>query len=170
MNLLNSFIHGAAVTEIFLEGHNPYAQQKLDASDVDALRQKLHSDETLLGYALGRIVGSGQGVWLLTDRALILRNARQQGAERLALDQLQRLESVRGRYGHVLRLAALGRNHCLIGVDRELAGELANALAARGVPSTHEDKPARSWFWRDAAPAGWMQDCLQDARKRLSLA
>lgn len=170
MTFLNSFIHGEAVTEIFLEGHNPHAQQKLSEADVDALRQKLHSSETLLGYALGRILGSGQGVWLLTDQSLIVRNSRQQGAERISLDQVQGFESVRGRYGHVLRLATPARSLSLIGVDRELAASLHSALAARGLPSSHEDKPARSWYWRDASPAGWAQDCLQDAKRRLSLA
>lgn len=109
-------------------------------------------------------------MWLLTDQALILRNSRRQGAERVALNQLQSFESVRGRYGHVLRLQSQGRGHSLIGVDREMAQTLHQALAARGVPSSHEDKPARSWFWRDATPASWAQDCLHDARRRLSLA
>ena len=155
---------------MFLEGHNPIARDKLSESDVDAMRQKLQTSETLLAYAVGRIVGAGQGVWLLTDQAVVLRNSGHKGAERLVLNQVSHFESVRGRFGHVVRLKAQGRALSLYGVDRELAAAMHSAFAGLGVPSSHEDKEARSWFWREAPTSNWTQDGLMDAKRRLSLA
>lgn len=169
MNFLNSFIHGNALAEIFMEGHNPHALKKLDEADVDAIRQEVLTTETLQGYVIGRIVGAGRGVWLVTDQAVVMRSAGVHGVRRLALDQVEHFEAVRGRYGHVVRLKAQGRSWSLFGVDRELAGELAQALQARGIAVVHDDRPARSHAWRDSAPQGWARDCLQDARRRLAL-
>lgn len=170
MNFLNSFIHGNALTEVFIEGHNPYALQKLDEADVDALRQKLHTTEQLRAYVIGRVVGAGRGVWLVTDRAVVLRTVGLQGAQRIELQEVQGFEAVRGAYGHTVRLKAGERSWSLFGVDRELAGDLHRAFQASGIASALEDKPARSHVWRQSAPAGWIQDCLRDARLRLSLA
>jgi hypothetical protein len=165
MNFLNSLVHGDAVAQILMEGHNPYALQKLETADVDALRQAMHTGEALQAYAVGRIVMSGRGVWALTDRALLLRNASHQGVHAIALDQVQAFEAVRGRFGHTVRLSAQGRQWSLYGVDCELARALHLALQARGVASQFEDKPADSPFWRSSEAAA--QDCLQDARGRL---
>ena len=158
-------VHGDAVAQILMEGHNPYALQKLETADVDALRQAMHTGEALQAYAVGRIVMSGRGVWALTDRALLLRNASHQGVHAIALDQVQAFEAVRGRFGHTVRLSAQGRQWSLYGVDCELARALHLALQARGVASQFEDKPADSPFWRSSQAAA--QDCLQDARGRL---
>jgi hypothetical protein len=154
---------------MFLEGHNPSARDKLSESDVDAMRQKLQTSETLLAYAVGRIVGAGQGVWLLTGQAVVLRNSGRKGAERLSLNQVSHFESVRGRFGHVVRLKAQGRALSLYGVDRELAAAMHSGFSGLSVPSSHEDKEARSWFWRETTTPNWTQDCLIDAKRRLSL-
>ncbi len=167
MNFLNSFVHGHALAEILMEGHNPYALQKLDTADVDALRQQMQTGEKLQAYAIGRVVMSGRGVWAVTERSVLLRNAQQQGVQTIALDQVQDFEAVRGRFGHTVRLAAQGRRWSLYGVDRELARALHEAFQARGIPSRFEDKPADSPFWRASEAA---QDCLQDARGRLQTA
>ena len=168
MNFLNSFLHGDAVAQILMEGHNPYALQKLETADVDALRQGMHSAEALQAYVIGRIVLSGRGVWAVTDRAVLLRNASQQGVQAIALDQVQAFEAVRGRFGHTVRLSAQGRRWSLYGVDRELARALHLALQTRGVASQFEDQQADSPFWRSSEAAA--QDCLQDARGRLQAA
>lgn len=168
MNFLNSFIHGDALTEILMEGHNPYALQKLETADVDALRQAMQTGEALQAYVIGRIVMSGRGVWAVTERSLLLRNVRQQGVHAVPLDQVQSFEAVRGRFGHTVRLNAQGRQWSLYGVDRELARALHQALLARGITSQFEDKPADSPFWRSTEAAAL--DCLLDARGRLQAA
>lgn len=168
MNVLNSLIHGDALAQILMEGHNPYALQKLDTADVDALRQAMQTGEALQAYAVGRIVMSGRGVWAVTDRAVLLRNASHQGVRVIALNEVQSFEAERGRFGHTIRLSAQGRNWSLFGVDRELARALHLAFEARGVTSQFEDKQADSPFWRSSEAAA--QDCLQDARGRLQAA
>lgn len=170
MNLFNVLTQADSLAGMFLEGHNPSARDKLSGSDVDAMRQKLQTSETLLAYAVGRIVGAGQGIWLLTDQSVILRNSGHKGAERLSLSQVSQFESVRGRFGHVLRLEVQGRALSLFGVDRELAAAMHTAFAGRGTASSHEDKEARSWFWREVDRPNWTQDGLVDAKRRLSLA
>lgn len=170
MAFLDSFTHGDALTEIFIEGHNPYAQLKLPEADLDAIRQKLMSSEALLGYVSGRIVGAGRGVWLVTDQAVVIRSATVQGAQRIGLAEVEHFETERGRFGHVVRMKAQGRSWSLFGVDRELAGSLQRALESRGIAGSHDDRPTRSPLWREASPEGWAQDCLRDARTRLALA
>ena len=79
MTVFNSLIHGDALAQILMEGHNPYALQKLETADVDALRQAMQTGEALQAYGVGRIVMSGRGVWAVTERAVLLRDASQQG-------------------------------------------------------------------------------------------
>lgn len=83
MGFFSSFIHNEALAEILMEGHHPYAQEKLRAADLDVLRQKMPSTETLQAYVIGRIVGGGRGVWAATDRAVLLLDPRFQAAQRI---------------------------------------------------------------------------------------
>jgi hypothetical protein len=168
MRWLNLLTQTPALAEIFLEGHNPYAHQKLDAADVDGLRQALQSNEVLQAYAIGRIVGAGRGVWAVTDQAVLLREDGQQGVTRIALNQVKTAQAVRGRFGHVLRLHTSGGAHSLFGVARELAAGFHQSLASLEVASQFDDAQAHSRHWRDDAPEGWLQDCLSDARQRLA--
>ena len=167
MRWLNFLTQTPALAEIFLEGHNPYAHQKLDAADVDALRQGMPSTETLQGYAIGRIVGAGRGVWAVTDQAVLLREDGRQGVTRITIDQVQAAQAVRGRFGHVLRLQTSSGAYSLFGVARELAAGFHGGLVSRGIASQFDDAEAHSRHWRDPAPEAWVQDCLSDARHRL---
>lgn len=168
VGLLNSFLYGDSLTQILLEGHNPYAQQKLNTADVDALRQQMFSSETLRAYVSGRIVGSGSGVWAVTDQAVLMRNAQLIGVERLALSDVTGFEAERGRFGHAVRLQAGGRRWSLYGVDRDLARSMHEAMLAGGVESRFDDRPAKTQRWQSSAPSGWAHDCIEDARRRLS--
>ncbi len=170
MGFFSSFIHNEALAEILLEAHNPQANLKLMAADLDALRQKLRGPEQLQAYVVGRIVGGGRGVWAATDQALLVLDPRFVAAQRLAWSDVLGLECERGRYGHTLRLWAESGRWSLLGADRELAQQLHHAVAAAGRPSQFDERPAHARLWRDAAPAGWARDCVLDARRRLSLA
>lgn len=170
MNLFNSLIQGTTLAEILLEGHNPYALQKLETADLDALRQQVFTSESLRAFASGRIVSAGRGIWAVTDQAVLIRDASRPGAVRVALSEVTGFETERGRFGHSLRLEASGRRWSLFGVDRDMAHLLHEALRAGGVSGVFDDRPAKSYAWRDAAPEGWAQDCLVDARKRLAMA
>ena len=168
MSILNSFIHGNAVTEILFEGHNPYASHLPDPAVLQALRQKMSGGESLRAFVSGRIVLSGAGVWALTDRALLVHDASRGNVQRLELAQVERLEAQRGRYGHTLRLTAGGQGWSLYGVDREMAHALHQALAARGISSQFDDRPAYSDVWRKPEGHGGAQDLFAQARQRLA--
>ncbi len=167
MSLLDTFIHGNALTEIFIEGHNPYALQKLPIADIDALRQMMRSTESVQAFVLGRIVGAGRGAWVLTDQAVYLRSAGRDAFERIEVRDVRGFESERGRFGHVVRLHTESQSWSLFGVDRELAAHLNQAFDAHRLARPFDDRPARAWWWRDAAPEGWADDCLRDLQLRL---
>jgi hypothetical protein len=168
MSFLNSFIHGDKLTEFLIEGHNPDARQKLLNDDVDALRQHMQTGEVLRAYVLGRVVMSGRGVWALTEKQILIRNAARQSLARIDIAHIANFEAVRGRYGHTVRILADGREHSMYGVDAALAQSMHVALASLGVASAFEDKPARGTLWAAySEPQPSANDCLIDAKERL---
>lgn len=168
MSFLNSFLHGDALTEILLEGHNPYALRKLDTADLDAIRQQTFTSEQLRAYVSGRIVGGGRGIWVLAGQAVLLRDARKRDVERVALADIDHFEAERGRFGHSVRLRCEDRSWSLFGVDRDLARAMFDALKASGVACEFDERHTRNHVWRAPGPAGWALDCIEDARRRLS--
>ncbi len=169
MSFFNSFIHNEALAEVLLEGHNPLASQKLLTSDVDALRQHMLSSEGLSGYVTGRAVGAGRGVWALTGQAMLMRTEARPRVQRVPLAEVLGFEAECGRFGHTVRLDAESGHWSLYGVDRELARQMHEAFLAARLPSQFDERPARSRLWRNTQPAGWAQDCLHDARRRLAV-
>lgn len=169
MSLLDSFIHGDALTEIFIEGHNPYARQKLPTHVADALRQHIHAPDALQAYVCGREVMSGAGTWAVTQSLFLIHHAVTQNVTALELAQITRFEAVRGKYGHTVRVTAQGRTWAMFGADKDLAGAMHQALTAKGVASSFEDKPARGTLWAAySGPHPSTEQCLADARQRLA--
>lgn len=141
MSLFDSFLQGHKLAEILIEGHNPDARLKLTTPDVDALRQHMTTGEALRAYVTGRIVGSGPGVWVVTERQVLMRDAVKQMVIRLHASDVAHVETLRGRYGHTVRLSAHGAHYSMFGVDVALAREMHQAFQALGVSSAFEDKP-----------------------------
>jgi hypothetical protein len=168
MSFLDSFIHGDALTQILIEGHNPYARQKLSTEIADAFRQHIHAPDLLLAYVLGREVMSGSGAWALTNSLVLIYHARTQQAHPIQRSQISHFEAVRGKYGHTVRLTAGGSVYAMYGVDAGLAQQMHDALASQGVSSSFEHKPARGTLWAAySPPAPAPEQCLADARQRL---
>lgn len=170
MGFLSSFIHNEALAEMLIEGHNPYAQRKLETSDVDAIRQQMHSREVVQAYVIGRIVGSGRGVWALTSEAVYLRDPSLRAVRRVALADITGFDTERGRFGHSVRLSCNEGHFSMYGADREMVQLMHRALSAQGVQGRFDERQARQVLWRQPAPVGWAQDCVLDARRRLSFA
>ena len=169
MSMLDTFIHGDALTEIFIEGHNPDARQKLGTPSIDALSQHIHASDTLQAYVCGREVMSGSGVWAVTQSQLLIHHSVTQTVTAVALNQITRFEAVRGKYGHTVRISTPDRNWAMYGVDKDLAGAMHQALAAQGISSTFEDKPPRGTLWAAySGPHPSADQCLSDARQRLA--
>jgi hypothetical protein len=166
--MLKSLIHGAALTELLIEGHNPYARQKLNTETADALRQHIHAPDTLLAYVCGREVLAGAGVFALTQEKFLAYHAATGTVSTVAINQIGQAQAVRGKYGHTVRIHTEARTYAMYGVDKSLAGAMHQALLARGIASTFEDKSPRGTLWSAySGPHPSVDDCLLDARQRL---
>lgn len=169
MSLLNSFIHGDALSQILIEGHNPHARQKLDTPMADALRQHIHAPDTLLAYVCGREVMAGDAVWALTRQHLWVARGAKHPVTALALNQIQRFEAVRGKYGHTVRLHGADRTHAMYGVDAEMARAMHQALSEAGVASSFDTRAPLGTLWAAySGPHPGVEQCLTDARQRLA--
>jgi GNAT superfamily N-acetyltransferase len=117
---------------MLLDGDNPHAMRKLPQDDVELLRNQLERDERIRAYVIGRVVGAGRGVWVLTDRSLIaLFSVGRVKVRKLELSSLETVESERGHYGQTLRVRLAGQALSLYGCDTTYAELAARALSAR---------------------------------------
>jgi hypothetical protein len=171
MSMLDSLIHGEALSEILMEGHNPYARQKLTAEAADALRQHIHAPDSLLAYVCGREVLSGAGVFAVTSSKFLVYHGAKKTVTAVELNQISHFEAVRGKYGHTVRVHAQGRTHAMFGVDKAMAAAMHQALVDKGISSAFEDKAPRGTLWEAySGPLPSAEICLADARQRLSAA
>ena len=171
MSMLDSFIHGEALTEILIEGHNPYARQTLTAEAAEALRKHIQAPDSLLAYVCGREVRSGSGVFAVTQSKFLVYHAARKAVTSLEPSQISHFEAVRGRYGHTVRVHAQGKTYSMYGADKSLASAMHEALVDRGVHSAFEDKAPRGTLWAAySGPFPSAENCLADARQRLSVA
>ena len=168
MQFLNSFIQGHKLVEFLIEGRNPDARSKLMTSDVDALRQHMTTGEALKAFIIGRIVGSGSGVWVATERNLLIRNCLNHTVTPIQLGDIDHFEALPGKYGHTVRLVAKGNKHSMYGVDADLAQTLYASLKPFVTNVAFEDESSTRQYWRahSALPLS-VEDCLADARQRL---
>lgn len=168
MQFLNSFIQGHKLVEFLVEGRNPDARSKLMTSDVDALRQHMTTGEALKAFVIGRIVGSGSGVWVTTERNLLIRNSLNNTVTPIQLGDIDHFEALPGKYGHTVRLVAKGSKHSMYGVDAALAQALCMSLKPYVTDCTFEDESSTRKHWRaHSVLALSVEDCLTDARQRL---
>ena len=54
MAWLDFLKNGNELSELLIEGNNPYGAQLLKQADVDQMRNHIQPDERVLGYVLGR--------------------------------------------------------------------------------------------------------------------
>ena len=117
---------------MLLDGDNSHAMRKLPQHEVELLRNQLARDERIRAFVIGRAVGAGRGVWVLTDRSLIaLFSVGRVRVRKLELSALEAVESEHGRYGQTLRLRIAGQALSLYGCDTTYAELAARALSAR---------------------------------------
>lgn len=129
MAWLDFLKNGNELTELLIEGANPYGAQLLKQADVDALRDHLQPTERVLAYVLGRVVQSGRGLWLLTDQHLLVsEDARGRLVHRFALPDITQAECVKGKYGYTLRVTAAGQSRSVYGASRHMAAVFYRAL------------------------------------------
>jgi hypothetical protein len=133
---------GNELSELLIEGNNPYAARLLAQGDVDQLRDHVKPGERVLGYVLGRVVGAGRGLWVLTDQHLVISEDDQRTAvHRLALKDIAAAECVKGKYGYTLRVRSGGQQRSVYGAAAHLAAVFYQALGQQ-VSCSPVAKPA----------------------------
>jgi hypothetical protein len=94
------------LTQRLLDGGNAHAMHRLAQGGVELLRAQLGRDERVRACVIGRVLGAGRGVRVLTGRSLIaLVGAGQVKVRKLELSALEAVASERSRCGQTLRLA-----------------------------------------------------------------
>ena len=132
MAWLDFLKNGNELSELLIEGHNPYGAQLLKQADVDQMRNHIQPTERVLGYVLGRVVLSGRGLWLLTDqRLLISENDSGTLVHHFALKDITQAECVKGKYGYTLRVTAAGQQRSVYGASSHIAAVFYRALAQK---------------------------------------
>ncbi len=118
--------------EMLVDGINAHAMRKLPQDEVEILRNQLDRDERIRAYVIGRVVGAGRGVWVLTDRSLIaLFNTGPVKLRKLALSALETVASESGYYGQTLRVRVDGKALSLYACDPTYAALVVRALPTR---------------------------------------
>lgn len=129
MAWLDFLKHGNELTELLIEGHNPYSASLLQVADVAPLRPHMPANEQVLAYVLGRVVLAGRGLWLLTDRhMLITQPGGDPAVQVLPLAQMTQAQCLRGKYGYTLRVTAAGQHFSVYGTSASLAAAFYQAL------------------------------------------
>lgn len=132
MAWLDFIKNGNELSELLIEGQNPYGTQLLKQADVDQMRQHIQPDERVLAYVLGRVVLAGRGLWLLTDRHLLIsENDTGSLVQHFALRDITEAECVKGKYGYTLRVTAAGQQRSVYGASAHMAAVFYRALAQK---------------------------------------
>jgi hypothetical protein len=132
MAWLDFLKNGNELSELLIEGNNPYGAQLLKQADVDQMRDHIKPDERVLGYVLGRVVLSGRGLWLLTDQNLLIsENDSGTLVHHFALKDITEAECVKGKYGYTVRVVAAGQQRSVYGASSHLAAVFYRALSQK---------------------------------------
>jgi hypothetical protein len=162
MAWLDFLKNGNELSELLIEGHNPYGAQLLKQADVDQMRDHIQPEERVLAYVLGRVVLAGRGLWLLTDQNLLIsENDSGTLVHHLALKDITEAECVKGKYGYTLRVTAAGQQRSVYGASSHLAA-FFTAPSAKKRPAVRSTNP-RLWMrtmWPRWCTIFLMQRCV----------
>ena len=132
MAWLDFLKNGNELSELLIEGQNPYGASLLKQTDVDQLRDHVKPQERVLAYVLGRVVLAGRGLWLLTDQQLLV-SEHDSGSQvhHFALGDITHAECVKGKYGYTLRVTAAGQLRSVYGASAHMAAVFYRALGQK---------------------------------------
>ncbi len=126
--------------EILIEGMNPEAGGPLGEGEFSRVRAALQPDEQLCSFVRGRIVGAGEGLWVLTEqRVLLLQSGRRRAVNALPLAAIQRVTLQAGRYGSTVALFTADQRLSVFaahaGLARAFVAALGRCLPAGTAPA-----------------------------------
>ena len=132
MAWLDFLKNGNELSELLIEGANPYGSSLLKQADVDQMRDHIQPQERVLAYVLGRVVLAGRGLWLLTDQQLLI-SEHDSGSlvHHFALSDITEAECVKGKYGYTLRVTAAGQLRSVYGASAHMAAVFYRALGQK---------------------------------------
>ena len=132
MAWLDFLKNGNELSELLIEGQNPYSASLLKQTDVDQLRDHVKPQERVLAYVLGRVVLAGRGLWLLTDQQLLI-SEHDSGnlVHHFALSDITEAECLKGKYGYTLRVTAAGQLRSVYGASAHMAAVFYRSLGQK---------------------------------------
>ncbi|PUE57383.1 hypothetical protein B9Z45_08170 [Limnohabitans sp. 2KL-17] len=132
MAWLDFLKNGNELSELLIEGANPYGSSLLKQADVDQMRDHIQPPERVLAYVLGRVVLAGRGLWLLTDQQLLI-SEHDSGSlvHHFDLSDITEAECVKGKYGYTLRVTAAGQLRSVYGASAHMAAVFYRALGQK---------------------------------------
>ena len=135
--------NGNELSELLIEGGNPYGASLLKHSDVDLMRNHLRPGERVLAYVLGRVVFLGRGFWLLSDQQLLIsEDDKRSAVHAIELKDITSAQCVKGKYGYTLRVTAAGQTRSVYGAAAHMAAVFYQALGRQTVCSPIEKPTA----------------------------
>jgi hypothetical protein len=163
MAWLDFLKNGNELSELLIEGNNPYGASLLKASDVAQLSSHVPPADQVQAYVLGRVVMAGRGLWLLTDQHLLISEQdNDPHVHVLALSQLSQASCLKGKYGYTLRLTAAGQPFSVYGTSAQMAAVFYQKLS-QSVNCAPVFKPTPL----DADDVAQVQHHFNDAASRL---
>ncbi|WP_408595683.1 hypothetical protein [Limnohabitans sp.] len=151
MAWLDFLKNGDELTELLIEGHNPYGASLLKPTDVDQMKKHLQPAEQVRAYVLGRVAMAGRGLWLLTDQHLLISEQENGGqVHALHVGQLSHGACLKGKYGYTLRVTAAGKQFSVYGASAQMAaifyqqlGQWVDCAAIEKPPTLDADDVAQ---------------------------
>jgi hypothetical protein len=163
MAWLDFLKNGNELTELLIEGNNPYGASLLKATDVDQMAPHIQATEQVQAYVLGRVVLAGQGLWVLTQHQLLIsEQAGGHAVHAFALNQLSDAECMKGKYGYTLRVTASGQRFSVYGTSAQMTAMFYEKLG-QSVKCAPVKKPPQL----DADDVAQVQHHFSDAALRL---
>ena len=159
MAWLDFLKHGNELTELLIEGDNPYSASLLQAADVAPLQTHITATDQVVAYVLGRVVLAGRALWVLTDRQLLITEPGSgHSVQAVPLSQIAAAQCLRGKYGYTLRITIARQQFSMYGASAALATAFYQALG-RTLPCPPVFKPAQL----DADDLAQAQDRIRHA-------
>jgi len=164
MAWLDFLKNGNEMTELLIEGNNPYGASMLKTTDVDQMVRHIQPADQVQAYVLGRVVLAGRGLWVLTQQQLLI-SEQDIGHEVHAfpLTQLSQAECEKGKYGYTLRVTASGQRFSMYGASAQMAALFYEKLG-QSVQCAPVKKPATL----DADDVAQAHHHFSDAASRLN--
>jgi hypothetical protein len=163
MAWLDFLKNGNELSELLIEGNNPYGARLLNATDVAQMARHVQPQEQVQAYVLGRVAMAGRGLWVLTsDRLLISEQDNSPEVQAFSWSQLSEGECQKGKYGYTLRVTAGGKRFSVYGTCAHMAAMFYEQLGT-SVSCAPVVKPATV----DADDLAQVQHNFSDAAQRL---